>query len=129
MSTQHIAIKAFVQQTLGCGCPEEVFQSVQCNRLNSLAWVKGRRVNIGNRLLVYLVSTQGALPTPTELAELLEAGRNDRDSHGFNRFRLALFSDDVQRGLPEPQSLIRKLYPSDEKIHLHILDRQQHPLP
>jgi len=129
MPTQQHAIKTFVQQTLGCGCPEEVFQTIQCDRLDAPVTVEGRRINIGDRLLVYLVSTESASLTPSELSELLESGRNDRDSHGFNRFQLALFSESDRMASIEPQAFTRKLYPSDDKIHLHILAPQHHPLP
>ena len=48
-------IKTFVQKTLGCGCPEEVFRHIdwETNAESPEAGLYSR-INIGNRLLVYI---------------------------------------------------------------------------
>ena len=46
-------IKRFVQETLGCSCPEEVFDKIECDTDASRIW--WRRINVGNRLLIYIL--------------------------------------------------------------------------
>ena len=46
-------IKRFVQETLGCSCPEEVFDKIECKTNVSSTWWK--RIDVGNRLLIYIL--------------------------------------------------------------------------
>ena len=52
-------IKSFATQTLGCQCPEEVFNFIDCQRnielSNQILLIN--KINIGNRLLIYVVET------------------------------------------------------------------------
>lgn len=53
-------IKAFVQGTLGCGCLEEVFRSIDCKknvRLNEKVLLN-QTIIIGNRLLIYVIDSR-----------------------------------------------------------------------
>ena len=120
-------IKIFAQQTLGCGCPEEVFQHIdsQSNvQLNGI--VLSRRIKIGNRLLIYIVETTDADSVKHNLAFLVASGRKERDSIGFNRFRLVLTSDDtgeVKKVAEEMFAVINR----DEKVHLHVIPKKSIP--
>ena len=49
-------IKAFVQDVLGCGCAEEVFEIIDL-RQETMAGTPYDRINIGNRLLIYIFRT------------------------------------------------------------------------
>lgn len=89
-------IKHFVQETLGCGCPEEVFRSIECRwnvRLNSFITLQGAIV-VGNRLLIYITEAGSAGCIEEHLPVLLAAGRKERDERGLNRFRLVIVADD-----------------------------------
>jgi hypothetical protein len=117
------AIKAFIRNTLGCGCPEKVLRLVDCRphvRLSdevSLAFA----ITIGDRLLVY-VTERDAVLDEGHLAFLVSRGKKERDARGLNRFRLAVAADDaaIREGLMRK---FDELGDRDEKIHLHLITK------
>jgi hypothetical protein len=115
-------IKLFVRQTLGCGCPEEVFRSIDCKRDVELGGgvILHSIITIGNRLLIYVVYDNQDF-VEKHLALLVSAGKQERDSRGLNRFRLVIVTD----GIPGNGDAIRRtfgeLQEKDENIHLHII--------
>jgi hypothetical protein len=115
-------IKRFVQETLGCGCPEEVFRSIDCKRDVDLGGgvILHSIITIGNRLLVYVVYDNQDF-VAKHLALLISAGKKERDSRGLNRFRLVIVMD----GFPGNGDAIRRtfdeLQEKDENIHLHVI--------
>lgn len=116
-------IKSFAQNTLGCGCPEEVFQHITCEsniRLDGLNIAY--KIIIGNRLLIYVftIDTQDSLKDI--LPRLVDIGKRERDSSGFNRFRLVLAADNHDSLRQKGENLFNALE-KDEKIHLHILPK------
>jgi hypothetical protein len=115
-------IKQFVQEALGCGCPEKVFRSIDCKRNVELGSgvIVHSIITIGNRLLVYVVC--GNLDfVEKHLAFLVSVGKKERDSRGLNRFRLVIVMD----GFSDYGDAIRRtfgeLLEKDENIHLHII--------
>jgi hypothetical protein len=116
-------IKAFAQNTLGCGCPEEVFQHIECKKNVNLDGLNILyNINIGNRLLVYVYSVDNADSMKELLPRLFDIGKRERDSAGFNRFRLVLAADDEENIRKVAEDLFRRIQ-TDEKIHLHILSK------
>ena len=119
-------IKAFVQDTLGCGCPEEVFRSIDCRqnvRLNETVLLS-RTITIGNRLLIYVINSREPNMIQQHLGVIVSAGKKERDERGLNRLRLVVVTD----GAAEKESLIRRfkeLKDKDEKIHLHVIKREE----
>ena len=119
-------IVVFVRKTLGCGCPEEAFRSLDCRRTVPLndEVVLNSVVIVGNRLLIYVFE-----PTPEDVAErhlavLVTAGKQERDSRGLNRFRLVIVTDDAA----EKESLLdlfHMLQGKDEKMHLHVIKKAE----
>jgi hypothetical protein len=88
-------IRHFVQNTLGCSCPEEVFRSIDIHRnvrVNSFI-VLDSTIIIGNRLLVHIAEAGTAGCIEEHLPILVNAGKKERDEKGLNRFRLVLVSD------------------------------------
>ena len=120
-------IKFFAQNTLGCGCPEEVFQHITCesNILRDSVNIP-YKITIGNRLLIYVF----AIDTPDSLKDLLpklaDIGKRERDNSGFNRFRLVLAADNHDSLRQTGEQLFNALE-KDEKIHLHILPKTSIP--
>lgn len=119
-------IKTFVQETLGCGCPEEVFRTIDCNRAVRLSneAVLNCAITIGNRLLIYVMEKRIADLDEKLLAFLVSAGKKERDSRGLNRFRLVIVADEMA----EKGSLIHmfeKLQDKDGKIHLHVIKKEE----
>jgi hypothetical protein len=122
-------IRRFVQNTLGCGCPEEVFRSIDVRRdvrLNSFV-VLDSAIIIGNRLLVYVtdVSAEGCIEE--HLSLLMEMGKKERDEKGLNRFRLVLMTDVPEEMRLTAGKLYNDLRGTDERVHLHVIGRKSNP--
>lgn len=112
-------IKKFVQDVLGCGCSEDVFETIVASEIK-VSGMDCIRLNIGNRLLVYLLNASEVDFVPGDLGEIFRTGKADRDSNNFNRFRLALSTENPgATGKAARAAFIT--VPRDEKIHLHIL--------
>jgi hypothetical protein len=116
-------IKHFVQNTLGGGCPEDVFRSIEAPqnvRIHSFLVLESAII-IGNRLLIYIAQAGSAGCIEEHLPVLVTRGRKERDEKGLNRFRLALVSDlpDEVRHAVERQ--FEELRGMDEKVHLHVI--------
>lgn len=113
-------IKKFVQETLGCACPEEVFENIVYSENANTPWE--RRIEVGNRLLVYVVASDPLESTSRKIDAALQTGVIERNRKGFNRFRLVLVSPNRDE---DAETVCEKLFcesPSfDEKTHLHIV--------
>lgn len=112
-------IKRFVQETLGCSCPDEVFNKIGYQKAS--AGILGSRVSVGDRLLIYIITVDGKSGIQQVINTALEQGVEERDKNGFNRFRLVLVAprpDDL-RSTAE-QVFARSGY-ADEKAHLHVV--------
>jgi hypothetical protein len=123
-------IVQFIQNTLGCQCTEEIFNSIELGRGSTpngeAAFAK---MVIGNRLLIYIVKPLSATESLMNnvIPILTKMGILERDNKGYNRFRLVLAkqSDDVIS-----DNLIKDFQNTaghDEKAHIHFIS--QHELP
>ena len=119
-------IKTFVRQTLGCGCPEEVFEDMDCRTEVLMDGKRYTRLSIGNRLLIYVFKTVNSDDLDSMISLLVDKGRNERDRLGFNRLRLVLAPYGIEQ-IKKTASEIFEKTQKDEKIHLHIVDRQNLP--
>lgn len=118
-------IKHFVQNTLGCGCPEEVFQSTECRRqlrLDNFIVLDGAIV-IGNRLLIYIAEAGSAGCIEEHMPVLVARGRKERDEKGLNRFRLVLVSDRPDEVRQAAERQFEELRGNDEKVYLHVIKK------
>lgn len=116
-------IKSFAVDILGCGCDSGVFDRISLSEDSfGRGLAGGRRILIGERLLIYLIPWEEGFPSDTAL-NLMRRGREERDRNGYNRFRLVLAADGpdalAEKAAAEVQSLMR----GDEKLHVHVLDR------
>jgi len=119
-------IKTFVQDILGCGCPEEVFQFIDCKHdvwLSSEITLKSKII-IGDRLLIYVVEAGSDAFIQRNLAELIAAGKSERDARALNRMRLVIVAANALNQ-QAAQSRFRKYQGMDKKIHLHIINKEQ----
>ena len=122
-------IKVFVRQTLGCDCPEKVFEHIDCQhdiKLNndiSLSY----KINIGNRLLIYIIEANDSNFVKSNLSTLVYVGKNERDKRGFNRFRLVIVSDKTNEIKQVAHTMFEVLEDKDEKVHLHIVNKNEFP--
>ena len=113
-------IKRFVQKTLGCSCPEEVFNRIDYRK--DCDGVAGSKINIGDRLLIYIINVDGKSSIQEVVNPAVERGVEERDKKGLNRFRLVLVtsSPDELRSQAE-QAFIDSGY-KNEKTHLHVVN-------
>ena len=113
-------IKRFVQEILGCSCPDEVFNNIDYQIQG--AGISARKVTVGDRLLIYIINVNGTSSIQGVIHSALQRGVEERDKKGFNRFRLVLVASypDGLRSLAE-QAFDDSGY-SDEKTHLHIVN-------
>jgi hypothetical protein len=116
-------VKDFVQCTLGCGCPEEVFESIQRTadvRISDRIRLK-EKIKIGERLLIYIVEVDSIEALNTIVPVLIIAGRDERDRIEFNRFRLVVATDNVEELKPIATEIFMTASDVDEKVHLHLV--------
>jgi hypothetical protein len=117
------SVKDFVRNTLGCDCSEDVFGHIENERGVEAGGVTLRnKINVGNRLLVYVVEANTDILK--EMPALISTGKKERDSHGFNRFRLVMVSDDKKLRKPAFEAF-KATGVIDEKIHLHFIRKKE----
>lgn len=128
----HDKVKRFVQETLGCGCPEEVFCTIErwnnvCPPDTEVRLIS--RIGIGGRLLIYMMEPPADDDT---FRSVITAGLRERDERGFNRLRIVLVKED-REGEPEDLTgtsgagaVFASLAP-DDRIHLHEVYREEIP--
>ena len=111
------AITHFVRKHLGCTCPDEVFEQIEWRHQRLPAsGVQLLSLAIGGRLLVEVVALTDLREIEREVEILLRRGQEQRDSEGFNRYRLVLLLE--SGATPPPVALASEL---PERIHLHWL--------
>lgn len=121
-------IERFVRGTLGCGCPDEVFEHLVISRLPPIA---GRppivQLQVGSRLLIHVVAPPDDPATGGWLEQLAANGRAARDRHGYNRFRLVIASPAALAAAREIEERFARAIVGDEKAHLHFVGSEQLP--
>ena len=113
-------IKRFVQETLGCSCPEEVFNSIEYQSGDD--GISGRKVTVGERLLIYITSMDGKSSIQGLINSALEQGVEERDKRGLNRFRLVLVTSHPDKLRSSAEHVFDSSGYTDEKTHLHIVN-------
>lgn len=126
MDQKHQSIKRFAVEILGCGCPDEVFQTVETGTttISTLTTFQPDRILIGNRLLIYLAPVDSDTELPILLPDLIKAGTEERDSKGYNRFRLVLYTEDKDFDAAGTDFLFSSLAGVDDRLFLHIIEKQ-----
>jgi len=84
------------------------------------------KLNIGNRLLIYIVEVDDQDSLKNILPFLIEIGKKERDGLGFNRFRLVLATNTVNE-TKEVAEAVFKDTAKDEKVHLHLVLKESIP--
>ena len=125
VKTENIIV--FVKQTLGCNCPEEVFSTLNCQSdIPCNGSLLDLKINVGNRLLIYVVTVNDPDSLVRILPALVTAGKKERDGEGFNRFRLVLAADDISN-IGKAAGKIFSSLNEDEKVYLHTLPGKSIP--
>lgn len=119
-----VEIKKFVQNVLGCGCAEEVFQTIEHGKNVPVCGdvCVSDRINIGNRLLVYVLETNDTGFIKDYMADLVRNGIKERDEQGYNRFRLAISTDRVEEVDKIAGEIFNDLR-KDDRVYLHVIKK------
>ncbi len=122
------SIRDFVRNVLGCLCPEEVFTNInlQDDVILDKDVVLASKIDIGGRLLIYVIKSSEIESIETVLPMLVFKGIAERDSKGFNRLRLVLVADDLEKTKQLANDVFSTLE-KDEKTHLHIVHESEFP--
>ena len=113
-------IKQFVQETLGCSCPEEVFNKIDYQKESD--GMSGRKITVGDRLLIYIISTDRESNIQGVIDSALEQGVEERDKKGFNRFRLVLVTSCPDELRSSAEHAFDNSGYTDEKTYLHVVN-------
>jgi hypothetical protein len=118
------AVTRFVRDTLGCGCPDGVFERIRIDTqpevFNGLPI--DYMIDIGGRLLVAVCTTADWRQLQQALADIVRRAGEYRDRNGFNRFRLVVAAEDTRTAQAALQAQFESVIAhGDEKIHLHVL--------
>ncbi|HSD62046.1 MAG TPA: hypothetical protein VLC55_14435 [Burkholderiales bacterium] len=117
------AIRVFIQEVLGCGCPEEVFRRVEtCG--TSVDGIAVTRIEVGGRLLVKVFDTDDAQRVGERLAGWAAEGVAERNTRGLNRVRIVIATARPAEMEPVARRAFAALAGSDDRTHLHVVDRR-----
>jgi hypothetical protein len=117
-------VKTFVREELGCKCEDSVFNQVVIGVPSIFMGVNPGwtlQILIGFRLLVSFVPVQ-ALKSVNEdvVAKLLQEGKQIRDKHKLNRFRLVLLGH-LDTELFE--ACQKEAQDIDDRMHVHVIEK------
>jgi hypothetical protein len=122
------SIEHFVRTTLGCKCPDEVFESIAIERAPTpYAALPYTRLVIGDRLLIYIHETQPAEATTATVSRLAQQGLSERDAKQYNRYRLVIVSAHPTQVLDDARTSFASVVGNDQRAHLHVLATDQLP--
>jgi hypothetical protein len=119
------AIKGFVKGTLGCTCPDKVFRDIRFQANTTLVRCQSpvSRIELGDRLLIYLLVTDSPAIVDRDLPLIIRDGKQERDERGLNRFRVVVCTGNVGAVLHLANEVFARQTEKDERIHLHVVSR------
>jgi len=121
------SLERFVRDTLGCTCPDAVFESIVIQHDDAAVPLRHTRLVVGERLLIYLLEGPAGRVAPADVARLAGRGLAERNERGFNRFRLVVEWD---RPVQEPGEFVASFSSvagRDDRAHLHVIPAGQLP--
>ncbi len=119
----------FIRHTLGCGCPPEVFASIDV-RLHpgELAGVPiEASIDVGSRLLVLVLGGGAFARFERSLPDVLSRSRAMRDEGGFSRVRLVIVPAPGEGTAGGLQQQLRRTAGGDDRLHLHVIQSESLP--
>lgn len=119
----HSEIKRFVQETLGCSCPEHVFDDIDYQKEGE--GIAGNKVCVGDRLLIYIISFNRNASIEELVQSALQQGVDERDKRGLNRFRLVLVAPRPEELRSEAEGAFDLSVYKDDKTHLHLVSESE----
>ena len=117
---RQLLIKKFVQNVLGCTCPDKVFQQVEDRHVLPSSSPHTRSITIGGRLLIYVWEVDGK-ELQEGLLAMLETGKKERDARGLNRFRAVLAVETPLAVAPRANLYFSLFEGKDDRMHIHVV--------
>jgi hypothetical protein len=127
---QTTRLRTFIRSTLGCGCPDEVLEWIQCTHteFNQEQDTRITRIDVGGQLLVYVLEIEGPDQRAAEaLPAVIAAATVDRATSCFNRLRVVVALDDPDEMRPRIEASFDGSAPADDKVHLHVVSTTDLP--
>ncbi len=120
-------IKSFVKQTLGCECDDKVFELIESQEDVKVdnRYLLANKINIGNRLLIYVIVLNDSELLKNCLSTLFSIGKKERDARGFNRFRLVIVTEEKNLIMRTAEPFFKDLVDRDDKMHLHVIAKTE----
>jgi len=75
--------------------------------------------------LIYVIEIHNSKFIKSNLSKLISSGKDERDKNGFNRFRLAIVTDKMNEIKQISQMAFENIKDKDEKIHIHLINRNE----
>ena len=82
-----------------------------------------RRIDVGRRLLLYVVECDDPDDLGRGLPAVLRHGREARDTDGYNRLRIVVATDNRAPVKRAAQRVFEKACEGDDRLHLHVVDK------
>lgn len=119
-------MKRFVKDTLGCTCPDSVFEHQEFDSGITISNIENcKKLCAGKRLLIYLIDTESVSDLSSSIPSLVSEGRKERDSRHLNRFRLVLGTDNVDEISEQAIKIFESLDDLNDKMHLHVVSKKK----
>ena len=121
---QDEVVRDFVQNVLGCGCPEEVFRNIEVRQgpIDIGGIPISLTIQVGGRLLIFLTSSENLIILPDNLETLIRVGKKMRDKKELNRFRLVVASKESRADWEALRQVFHEIQDIDDRVHLHVID-------
>jgi hypothetical protein len=116
------AVRQLIREDLGCACPESIFDEVVvgCPSIFGSSNIRSSvQILVGRRLLVSLVPVYALKDVAKDARNLLLDGKDVRDRHGLNRYRLVLVGSVSTEVLGELQKEAANI---DDRMHMHLIE-------
>jgi hypothetical protein len=116
------AVRQLIREDLGCACPEGIFDEivVGCPAIFGGSNIRSSvQILVGRRLLVSLVPINALKDMAKDARHLLFDGKDVRDRHGLNRYRLVLVGSVTKEFLGELQKEAASI---DDRMHVHLIE-------
>jgi hypothetical protein len=115
-------LQRFVRNTLGCKCPDEVFQSISIDQCDD-----HMRLVIGNRLLIYVMEAAAGTAVRKAVLRLTEQGLEERNSQRLSRLRLVVVSRQPTLDPAGARAAFAEAAGADDRAHVHLVTSDQLP--
>jgi len=117
------ALASFVRDVLGCACPDEVLRSITVDRGRLVPGLDAEvtRLDVGGRLLVWVVPAAHLKSLPSVVAAAVAAGVEERDRRACHRFRLVLAAADPAAIDQPARDAFAACEQVDDRVHLHVV--------